>query len=235
MKSQLFSRFNVNGPANTDIKNDLAVLSSLTAKQAKAILKELPALNTVETEDEQTEIEQKLAKALDMTIVSLESINSLTGFFLRMARDKDTRADKVDDWVADLMELKLIQPSQAKRVAAFIDALKQQVEPATRGFVDQRRAAAKVFPTLTGSGTSVDVRGVLREEYLSGTPLEKYTPSIIDAVPIISVRITVDTRENSEFAFQASPSTLDRLIKDLQAAQKDSIALQQHLGIKPPQ
>ena len=76
------------------------------------------------------------------------------------------------------------------------------------------------------------MRAVREDIYRWGTPLDAYTPAVMDVTPIASIHIGVDEGTPENFYFQVDEDDIDYLVSVLLAAKKDIAALRAYLRLK---
>jgi hypothetical protein len=233
MKSKLFSLFDLNDKkSNEAFLKDLSILSSLTTEQYDLVAKGILKLSEPLTKGEKNPIISALATSAGLEIHKLYSLLSLSDYFLERMRDDDLANDTIETWADDLQDAEYLNKKAKSNFLYYLSLLKNSVLSKVSDISKQRATSAGLLPSFKSCSTMNDLRAVLTHPYKWGTPIKEYEPSIESVVPIITVRIGVDTKENSSFVFQATPQEVDYLINELLAAKKSMQRLEKKIILK---
>ncbi|WP_461210288.1 hypothetical protein [Desulfocurvus sp. DL9XJH121] len=231
MKSKLFGEFDPSSETNKQFISDLKTIFDLDQRQRHAIANALPGLVSIRTEKEMEKRIEDIQSETGTTRLLIGHIFDIAGFFLRQMLDDRLKDEPHTDWSSDLIELGLLEQDQEAIFLAFLQELKERSVPELSQAKKERTYEAGVLPVLRSCGTTVELRAVFDKPYRWGTPLDKYNPILETVIPVISVRITLDSGETSDIGFQITPEVADLLINQLGAAKLDADLLLQKITI----
>ncbi|MFA5239459.1 MAG: hypothetical protein WC476_07105 [Phycisphaerae bacterium] len=162
------------------------------------------------------------SKALDMLRTKfplspkqMEAILSVGGYFLKRMEIEDS----INDIMADLKTLAVIDEKKITRIQPFVKAL---LDECKNKFDVERLAASTqsiALKNIKAISYSVDLRPVVSNRLELGDDVAKYKPIVSNLVPvaILMIRLSGD----DEFVFQMDCRTLKVLQNVLQATEKD--------------
>jgi len=162
------------------------------------------------------------SKALDMLRIKfplspkqMEAILSVGGYFLRKMEVEDS----IDDIMADLRTLAVIDKEKFARIQPFVKAL---LDECKNKFDAERLAKSTqsiVLKNVKGISYSVDLRPVVSNRIGVEDDIAEYKPTVNKLVPIalLMLRLSGD----DEFVFQMNIRTLKILQNTLQAIEKE--------------
>lgn len=233
MKSVLFRRFDLKHDLENRFVDDLADLLSLSPEDWASVVDALPALVAARTPEEQRPVIDGVEDATGIPVVQLSRICKQAQFFLSAYHTDDIRDESPSLWAEDLKDAKILRAEDVARFIDFMSVLKMKALEPIESLQRRRSAEAGVLPSMTGSGTTVELRGVFEERYKYGRSVEEYAPKLTGMAPIISVAITVDSGPLKTLAFQGASQEIGYLIAELQAALKCAQALVDASGHTP--
>lgn len=141
--------------------------------------------------------------------------------------------DKASDLGEDLREIAGLTAEESATFVEIVENLKSGAVAKYKTLRTRKSYEAGVLPSLSGVANSVEFRAVTEEAFKLGAQPEEYKPKLVGHVPVISIRLKVDSGHVGEFVFQASPEELQLLIDSLNAALVEIKAFEKHLGIEP--
>lgn len=229
MKSKLFRQFDLSDEKNKAFSEDLAALLTLTIEQWQVFLTNLSALLASRTQYEREQVLEHIEAKTGLARTVLSRVYSQARFFMSAFREENIRDESPDLWAKDLVTADAMNSESQEQFVEFISLLKDVAFARVEALQRERRAETGVLPSLKGIGTSVELRGVLKEEYEWGKPVEEYDPKIEGLIPVVSVAIKVDSGTPDRFVFQAASDEILFMINELQSALKSVLALKEHI------
>jgi hypothetical protein len=231
MKSKLFSRFDIKGEDNKKFAEDFTYALNLEEEILSICVKFVGPLLLAELPLERDRILDRVEIDTKLPRVMFSKTMAVIALFLKTLSEPETQDDTPADWAADLQELRLIDPEDKDKQAVFMKMAKsiQSESMSFRDMLTRRRYAAGVLPMLESFGHSVELRAVQEGKYKWGEDIDKYKPSIIGTVPIVSINIGTDVSQNSRFYFQIKEDDIEFLIDELRAAKIEIDLLNQYL------
>ncbi|MBN1476542.1 hypothetical protein JXA47_07310 [Candidatus Sumerlaeota bacterium] len=225
MKSRLFSQFDPVAEGNKELERHLKLFINLEPDKRKALIEVLPEREGSKTKAVSALIIERLQEQIQRSSVEIGYIFRLLRFFLEAMIDEKTTDDTEDQWAEDLGSIGFLSPPEKEIFIQAMSQIREAVLPSVVGEYKRRLYGEGVFPTLSGVYTTVELRAVQDKPYALGTKVEDYQPQIHDTVGVVSIRIRVDSKNQSDFCFQMTEAELDILIDALRAAKTDLSAL----------
>jgi len=232
MKSKFFSRFNINDERNKEFVTDLRDFIGLEKKEADFLLSQVVPFSLCRYMYERDVLVEKIAKQRSLDLSRVKNSLAVLRFFLERIVDADFAGDSVDLWISDLKESEIMNSNE---IGYFQNILKNVWSIALNDYKMERKkenALIGVLPNFQGVSHSVELRGVLENDYHPGMDIKSYSPQIIDVVPIISIRIAIQSESQKEMIFQASKRDIQDLINDLNIALMESDKLAKITDVK---
>ena len=232
-KSQFLSGFDLEGEDGKLFRRGLDMVSKLPNTVLLKLAEGVPQLSKTATARLRNEF---IARQLGSLGISRVEAGLAVDFVLlpmvRVFTNEVTKADRPQDIVGDLQDLKLIAPSDAPKLLKVMRFLKEQVVPQVEKDQLLQSHAVGVLPSLKSIGTTVEIRGVFLESFRLGQAIGKYRPKLVNSVPVVSIHIGTDAEVNKEFIFQADKEELQWLIDAFSAAQKELTLLEKLIGFR---
>lgn len=217
MKSELFSEVEFDEKTKSDIANDLVLLSNQSNENIVKIFSYLARFSEVEDQSLLQEICADISKALSISKSSAAHIIGIMYLFSRYVIKEEYKSDK-HNWTDDLIEQGLLQKKSKEKfeffLSLFTDEKTQELKQGSLRALYRRG----YLPYFDNCKVTVEDRAVLDYDFKEGDDIKKYSPKLICKIPLISVCMQSDARENSIFYFQASPDDIKHIIDQLTAA-----------------
>lgn len=225
-KSKLFSYFDVQSDDNKQFALHLSQLLSLSDEAMTTLVQSYRPVKETRTRSEEWMVVDKVVGKIGITHTEFMILYNVMDFLIRQMVDHLLEGDDPLIWPQDLQTLGVINEDGRKKLERLLSSIQDDVLPWYRRYRSERREL-QVLPRLATADTTVELRGVLRETYTWGTPIEEFSPEIIDVVPVISVKIGLRgvSNESTYVHFQGKPEEIDYLIAELQAAKKAAQSL----------
>jgi hypothetical protein len=217
MRSRLFQTFDLDAPENDAFHRDVEVLAALPEDQLPAFLHAVPRLSALATDSEQLQLIDEVTGSTSRSPVDVAYILRALQLFLTGFLDEKTASDAPADIAADLVEANILDREPAANLERLLAHVRTYA-PQSRAVFEASTAVHRVLPNITGFHTSVELRAILEREYEAGTPVAEYQPAIRDAVPIVSVRLTMDSGPAQDVCFQLTKNGARRIADALHAA-----------------
>jgi len=176
MKSRLFKRFDPKAVPENRFANDMAHMLSLSPEQWEIVVEALPTLLAARTPAERKPIVTNIEDKTGVPSFTLSRICSQAQFFLRAFHTDDRSAEAPSLWAEDLDDAKMIRPEDRTRFVEFMSLLKKKALEPVETLQRQRFTETGVLPSFTGSGTTVELRGVFEEDYKYGSSVDEIPP-----------------------------------------------------------
>lgn len=236
-KSHFLQRVDWDSDDGTAFRRGIKEWCELDGETLVALARSIPVAARIRTERQmdafvQAQVEeygiscQQAGRAVDHAMLPL--VRSLAG-----QHGEAGRLDSADALLSDLAdELHVVDAENREKVLGVLQVLVGEVVPLYEEIDRRRSHISGVLPSWTGIGTTVEVRGVLAEDYHLGDSVVDYRPRFVDAIPIASVVLKVDRGEPERFAFQVDEEKLASLIAALCATQLDLRELAQRLTFR---
>lgn len=231
MKSKLFSRFDIKAESNKDFAADLIYTLTLEEEALSTCLKAVGKVLFGQVPLEKEQIIDQIERDTKLPRIKFAKVMTVMALFLRTLSEPETQDDTPADWAADLQELGLIDAEDKDKQAVFMKMAKS-IQSESTSFHDmftRRRYAAGVLPMLESFSHSVELRAIQERKYKWGDNIDKYKPSTIGTVPIVSINIFTDVSQNNRFYFQIKEDDIELLIDELRAAKIEIDLLNQYL------
>jgi hypothetical protein len=214
MKSRLFTN---NPVVSKEFSDELGIVADTTITDEMLDILPSSLSEYILAMDSKSE-----SKALDVlhTKFSLspkpmEAILHVGGFFLQKMEIEDS----IDDLMADLSTLAVIEVKKLPRIQPFVKALLDECKNkfnAKRLAVSTQSSGLKVIKGITHI---VDFRPVVSNRLELGEDVTKYKPIVNSLVPVAILAFRLSG--NDEFVFQMDNRTLKILQDILQAIEKE--------------
>lgn len=227
MTSLLFKEFDPKSKKNEQFAIDLSHALDLDPNAVSTLVDALPVLAASATKVETERVTGPLFEQTGLGLLDLEHIANVARFFLSQFDDDRLSADTDEVWADDLETQGLIDETTRPRFAQFLTAVRA-IYPRYRRASRIDTYKVGVLPYLHSCGTTVELRGVFGKAYEWGNDLGDYVPELVTAVPVISVRIGLDSGTPRQIVFQATPENMKLLVTSFQAALRDADTLAQH-------
>lgn len=222
MKSKLFGEFDATDENNKQFISDLKAVCELPPAHRQAIADALPGLLAASTEKQMQDRTDTLQRDTGASRLLIGHVCDFAGFFLRQMLDDRLKDEPFADWSSDLVELGLLEKQQEESFLALLQELKERTLPTVSRVRKELAYGVGVLPSLKSCGTTVELRAIFDKPYRWGISLKDYKPVLEKVVPVISVRISLDSGEISDIGFQMTPQLTDILIDHLKAARVDA-------------
>jgi hypothetical protein len=214
-KSRFFS-----SPVYAAFGDDVHVLLGLPAKKLATLLAAIPLLVGAPEPDQLEKEFAELGGKLGISGQEVYHCVRVIRYSLLRIQEDLANPDEPSLWANDFIALFGNDPAEFEIIHELASRL---LELASLTLLPLRtlEAARKIFPCLLDTYTSVELRGVFREDYSDkwavkqSLELQKYTPELIGTAPVASVSLSVDI--GNDFQFQVDESGLRRLIRTLLA------------------
>lgn len=158
------------------------------------------------------------------TVKNIESLLSSVSFFLQINDEYDDFKNTVSQAIKDIKN---------ERKKEIVEKLFKSLEYLEFFYSKRRleRYKTRANKYYLDIEYSCEMRGRFKEDYdHKTTPIEDYKPSLVDAVPMISISFNLSDNDNSsKCIFQVEESELDEIIGRLLAAQKELKVLKENL------
>jgi len=232
MKSNLFSSFDPKAKSNDKFIGDMKRLMETNETQRNLILQAFPELYREESVSKREPLINDLVQKTGLNRLDIGSAHAIIEFMVKQLDNEtvNVAADSPESWVEDLLSLGILEPDLAPAFTDFMRSIKQRAEKDLLSIRKERVYGAGILPSLTGVGTTVELRGIFDKEYHLGTPITEYTPQMRSVVPVISISISVNRGHPTDFMFQATQNDVDALISALEAAKKEVTTLCKSCG-----
>jgi len=232
LKSRTFSLNPMSENESSVLKNDAELLAGIEPRRWNNIVKILKELVAAKSESQRRGIEARLVGPdLIPSLHAVAAAHRISRLFFRAFSDEATKDDTPDAIVGDLVTMGCLSVEKNREsLRELLSLIKKEA-----GWYDvERRVGATragLFPSLTGIGTTAELRGVYTRELEFGeeadsvaqeTRLDKGKPF----VPVISVALTLDSGIPDRFVFQASPECIEWLIEELRLALHKVLVIQ---------
>ncbi len=231
MKSKFFSRFDIKAKNNKDFAEDLTYTLTIEEGNLSICLKAVGKFLFEQIPLEKEHILDQVERETELPRIKFSKAMTVMALFLRALSEPETQDDTPADWAADLQELGLIDSEDKDKQAVFMK-MAESIQSESTSFRDmftRRRYTAGVLPMLESFNHSVELRAIQEEKYKWGDDINKYKPSIIGTVPIVSINIGTDVSQNNQFYFQIKEDDIELLIDKLRAAKIEIDLLNQYL------
>ncbi len=228
-KSRLFADFRPSDETREDIVRDIAVLLSLPEKVINELPAHLSSFIVATYEDERRDLVKSLADIAGRDLADIKGVFRLLAFFARGSIDDDKLSeDAPSDWVDDLINEDLLVVTHKGQMLHVLELVKEKVGADLLAEAMSALYETGIVPTLTGHGTTVELRGIQKSKYRPFTPLSNYEPIISGLVSVVTVSLVIrdtDRKEPERVVFQATEKQLEDLINVLKASLEDARAL----------
>jgi len=210
MKSKIFR----NHPApSKSFSEDMDIIAKL--KITEPILEVLPKslsqyLLATDSKGESDALED-LRKIWSLTPEEMGAVIGVGGFFLQRMEKEDS----IDDIMADLETLAVIESDELPKVRPFVEALLERYKSTFNDEIlanDTQKAGINILKGITHI---VDLRPVVSNRLELGADVSKYKPSVSTLVPVAILRLRLSG--DDEFVFQMNCKTLRTLRDELKA------------------
>jgi hypothetical protein len=221
MNSRLFSTFDFLNPDNEGFIRDIKKASSISGEELSILLPFFIELKKAKTKLDEEELFNELEQKVVLPLSLINDVFSLANFLLKIIKDDEKILnDSISDWNNDLVDNNIIEIQNSKNLEVFFSFLRENIYPKFKETVNKAHYENGVLPAIQSIGTTIEVRAVLEKELELGGDIDEYNPNIIDTVPIVSIKIGLDSGIINEICFQATLKDLDYIIGELQGAKK---------------
>lgn len=220
MKSSLFSTYDLANSAG--FPKDIQALFRMDAD----VVARLPgyALRALETPTRAESENVYKAAADDLGVVRSQLGRALdvAQFFLREFAPKgEAASDDPEALVSDLKELFDLPDEKSGAISSFLKQLKESAQDRLRLTLLQQAHAQSTLPTLEAVSVQVDFRAVFEETYKYDEDVSGFSPKFLGTVPLGIVGLRIRGGETERVSLQLSKRTLQILIDNLVALQKE--------------
>ncbi|MBI5155071.1 hypothetical protein HZA57_07525 [Candidatus Poribacteria bacterium] len=216
MKSKQFTRYELGDPER--FAGDLGVALSVPDGAVCAVVAALPKLLASRTALELSAALDALATCAGLRRDVLQSTIAQVFFFARALRREPDPEAAAEAWSRDLIELGVLPPQSAADFARFVERL-GNIPSAHLDRPQVCTASAEgLLPTLQSVETAVELREIGESELKAGRSLDSPISGAAGAVPVVSVRIGLDSGAVREIVFESLPEQLKLLRDGLDAA-----------------
>jgi hypothetical protein len=213
MKSKLLSR----GVPSKQFAEDINAVANLTFSPASlgTIAKSVSEYILAPESRGEVKALETLRQECPLSPAEMEAVLGVGAFLLHGFDEKDS----IDDIMADIETLGLIDPSKFSNMRAFFVAFLAEFK--------DRFAAANLAKSAQRSGLNiirgvthlVDLRAVVENPWELDQDVGRYKPSVKRLVPVAIVKMRLSGDE--EFVFQMDHRTLAVLQNELRAIEKE--------------
>jgi len=219
MKTRLFSTFDVQHENNKGFLDDLRKIKSLSKEKLSVLINSFPEFKDISIKIEKRKFFDDLQKKTDLSYNIISSVFDVTNFFLkRIDNDERILDDNILDWITELVDYKAFEKEYANIYELYFTLLREDIYPKFKQITSKTYYESGVLPSIKSIGTTLEMRAILDREIELGENVENYNPRIIDIVPIVSIKIGLDSGVPDEISFQVSQKKLDYLIGEFEAS-----------------
>lgn len=233
MKSNLFSSFDPTGKENLKFIGDLHKVLQLNREIQDSFFKALPELIQATNTSMRKKIARQLNKKTGLDRIEIQRTYNLCAFFIGNLDDEELNIqdDTAESWAEDLVSYNVLNENEIKDFTYFASKLRSIYDTKISIISREKSFQVGVVPTLMGFATTVELRGVFKNVYSPNIPVSEYSPALYSVTPIISVSISVNKGESTNFVFQGTPTEIDTMICGLQVAVKEAEILQKSCNL----
>jgi hypothetical protein len=227
-KSNLFKQ---NDLARSDgFKADILAMSELPAdvlpRVAPYALKSLE----VPTSAEAKAVHKEAAESLGIPLSLLDHAIRVGRFFLEQFAPKgDANEDSPDNLMSDIVANFELPKDKQAAYLELLASLKTLAHDSVRMTLLRRAHEETMLPNLRSVGVCTDIRAVFEENYSYETDVAQYAPKLVGTVPLGIVRLGLSGADNEVVAIQLSKRSLQVLIDNLVALQKQIAEAEAHV------
>ncbi len=227
MESKLFQYFNPLGEENKSFLSDFKYVLEATPDQLNQVIHTLPEFLKAPNRTQSDPILDKMSTETGLPRIALGPIIRIGNFMSSSINDQrdDISDDSPEAWANDLLSVGIIEEKQLLAIVKFFQLIVEINDSEIKSVQLDRRAESGVLPVFEAMGTTVELRGVFDTVHRLGMPIDNYSPSLVNIVPIISVSLRVDSGDHTHFTFQSSLEDLGDIINKLEAAKKEASIL----------
>jgi hypothetical protein len=226
MNSKLFSAVDLsNNKEDVEFNRDIVNLAEVTEDALDVIYKYFPEMTFATTNKHIDALSEKVADATGLPLIRVSSIYQCLIFFYRRIRGGKYMGDTTEAWARDIAQFGIIDQNQEKLLSRNLKPL-LDISEELESEALRRDFANGVFPTLSGFGSTTELRSVQKDRYDTTIDVNNYRPDIKDTLPVASIRLKFKNTSKQDVYFQADKSDVDFLIAHLRALLKDMSALE---------
>jgi hypothetical protein len=208
-------------PTYAAFADDFQILLGFSATKLDALLEAIPTLVAASEPDQLKNEFDELAGKLGTSAQEVYQCVRMIRYSLLRVQEDFANPDEPSLWANDFITLFGRNPTEFERIRNLASRLLNLAD-LTLLPLRTLETARKIFPYLLDTYTSVELRGVFKEDYSDSSAvkqsleLQQYTPVLIGTAPVASIGLSVDI--GNDFQFQVDESGLRRLIRTLLAA-----------------
>jgi hypothetical protein len=223
MKSKIFKRVELKED-NEEFKRDLLRFIIVKEEKLNIIFQTLieyqQSLSTKQKMDLINKVGEKESPDLNPMIIG--SCLSILDFIAQQYKDEEMGdlSKDIDNLANDLLELKVIDESQAPIFIKRMNLYKDNILPVYLENMKKIEYSIGVLPSMASFSTTVELRAILRNEFYIGMESDKYNPIIIGLAPVASVSIDLNQSSIEKISFQMTKKEIKAFIERLNAAYK---------------
>lgn len=231
MESNFFSALDLDSKNGEMFLSNLAKSLPANEEALLACLEIFPNVWFANIPEQRKKLIEELSVKTKVPIITLDSFFKTLIFFVRsLINNEGLTGDTPEQWANDLLELKKINKEDKDKFIAIFGSLLSDHFPSLKKRYYENQAGVGVFPSIMNVEATVELRAVQDSHYGYMDEINQYTPTITGVVAIASIKIDVNSEQNSEFCFQTTEEDLDILIRQLKATQADLVALKNMYG-----
>lgn len=214
MKSKLFTN---NPTVSKEFADDLEIVADMEISDE--ILNILPRslwqyLIAMDSKSESKALEM-LRTQFPLSPKKMGAVLAIGMFLLKKMKIEDS----IDDIMADLGTLEVIDKKKLPHIQLFVKALLEEYKNTFNAESLAVRTQLSGLKTVKGISHIVDFRSVVSNRIELGEDITKYKPTISTLVPVAILRLTLSG--DDDFVFQMNRKTLMILQNELKAIDKE--------------
>jgi hypothetical protein len=222
MKSNLFSRYDLTDEDNKSFVEDIDKTLSIGREGLKHLIERYPNILSKTLKHERVKECENLSKELHVDFSAVWTAINVLGFFTSRLIEEEYKDDSAEQLTEDVFSLNLINEEKKDTFLEVIEILKEDLGNTLIKASAERISKLGVLPSFSGINTSVELRSIIERNIRFDESVDEYSPNLIGYIPIISISISSDDENNSNYYFQATIEETIIIIKNLQAALKIS-------------